>query len=108
MSRSQRIKGAAAEREFAALLNEHLGVTVSRELGQSRDGGCDLRLTIAGKPAAIEVKRHERASPLQWVRQVKQVEADYHVVAWRPSRTGWMAIMPMETLVKLMREAGVE
>jgi len=40
--RGKRAKGAAGERELAALLSEHLGFVVKRNLGQARDGADDL------------------------------------------------------------------
>ena len=39
--RMSRNKGAGAEREFAALVSEALGVEVKRKLGQAREGGDD-------------------------------------------------------------------
>ncbi len=107
MSKSQRTKGAQGEREFCALLSEELGINVQRQLGQARDGGCDTWLQVADKPMAVEIKRHEKASVLSWLRQVRQVEADMHVVAWRPSRESWQVCMPVETFLQLVREAGV-
>lgn len=108
MGRSQRTKGAAGERELAGLINDALGTSTSRVLNQSRDGGCDLWLSVADKPMAIEVKRVERASVPAWLAQVAKVEAEYHVVAWRPSRQPWTVCMPFDDFLKLVREAGVE
>jgi Holliday junction resolvase len=41
MSKSQRTKGAAFEREIVIALNEH-GADAERNLSQSRDGGYDI------------------------------------------------------------------
>ena len=50
-------KGKSAERELAKLLGDHLGLELSRNLDQTRDGGYDL----IGLPGiALEVKRCER------------------------------------------------
>ena len=38
---SCRAKGASGERELFSLLSAELGFVVKRELGASRDGGCD-------------------------------------------------------------------
>ena len=108
MSKSQRTKGQAGERELAGIINDELGTSISRNLDQTRDGGCDLWLTVAGKPMAIECKRQERASVPAWLAQVAKVEAEYHVVAWRPSRQPWTVCMPLEDFLKITREAGVE
>lgn len=105
MSASQRRKGAAAEREVAALLREHLGQVVQRNLAQSRDGGHDLQIDVGGKLMVIEVKRQERVNVQQALRQVLENEADYHGVIWRPSRSPWMTAMPIDDWMKVIREA---
>lgn len=108
MSKSQRTKGAAGEREVVGILNDELGVSASRNLDQSRDGGCDIWLQVAGKPMALEVKRVEKASLPAWMDQVAKVEAEYHAVVWRPSRRPWTVALPLEDFIKLLREVGVE
>ena len=108
MSKSQRTKGAAGEREVCGILRDELGVEVGRELGQSRDGGCDIRLEVAGQSMALEIKRQEKASLPAWLAQVAKVEAEYHAVVWRQSRKPWTVALPLEDFIKLIREAGVE
>lgn len=57
---NSRDKGARAEREFAALVADHLGVKMRRNLEQSRAGGHDLD----GLPGwAVEVKARAEAPP---------------------------------------------
>ena len=107
MSKASRDKGAQGEREVCALLSEELGINAQRQLDQSRDGGCDIFINVAGKSCAIEVKRQERSKPLEYLRQLQAVEADLHMVLWRPSRTNWIGILPWETLSLLLRECGV-
>ena len=107
MSKASRDKGASGEREVCALLSEELGINAQRQLDQSRDGGCDIFINVAGKSCAIEVKRQERSKPLEYLRQLQAVEADLHMVLWRPSRTNWIGILPWETLSLLLRECGV-
>jgi hypothetical protein len=107
MSKASRDKGANGEREVVSLLADELGIAAKRQLDQSRDGGCDILIEVAGKSCAIEVKRVERSKPLEWLRQVEQVATDLHMVLWRPSRTNWIGIVPWETLVTLLRERGV-
>jgi len=65
--RGRRQKGARGENELAQLLTDQLGFVVKRKLGQARDGGDDIQV---GK-YKIEVKRHERLSVMDWVRQVE-------------------------------------
>ena len=107
MTKASRDKGASGEREVVSLLADSLGISARRQLDQSRDGGCDIIIEVAGKSCAIEVKRVERSKPLEWLRQVEAVDTDLHMVLWRPSRTNWIGILPWETLVTLLRERGV-
>lgn len=106
MGKSQRKKGQAGEREVAGILNDALGVNVSRNLDQARAGGCDLWLEVAGKPMALEVKRTERASFPAWIDQVGQVPAEYRSVIWRPSRHPWMVALSLDDFINIIREAG--
>lgn len=55
MGKSQRTKGAAGEREVCHILRESLGVEASRNLTQTREGGCD----IAVGRFNFEVKRRK-------------------------------------------------
>ena len=92
MSASQRRKGANGEREVCRLLADELGVDVSRQLNQPRDGGCDIRI---GR-TVIEVKRREVVSlPAAW-RQVNAAcrDGDIPCVLYRASRQPWRALLP--------------
>ena len=92
MSASQRTKGATAERELAAILSDLLGVVCKRQLGQERDGGCDIKL---GR-ARIQVKRHEVLSVPAWWRQAVADAADgVPVLAWRQSGKPWTFRVPV-------------
>lgn len=108
MGRSQRAKGATGEREFCSLLNDHLGCETKRNLMQTREGGCDTWLQIAGLELAIEIKRVERLQLRAAVDQVLAVDADMHAVAHRTNGKTWLVTMPIESWVQLVREAGVE
>lgn len=109
MGRSQRAKGAAGERELCSLLNEHLGCETKRNLTQTREGGCDTWLQIAGNlSCAIEIKRVERLQLKAAVDQVSAVDADLHAVAHRTNGKPWLVTMPIESWIRLVREAGVE
>jgi hypothetical protein len=97
MSKSQRTKGAVAEREFAGLLNERLDVDCARNLEQTRNGGADL---LGVGPWAIEVKRHERLAIEQWWRQACAQACDaYPALAYRQSRRPWSIIVPLSALI---------
>ena len=43
MGKMQRNKGANAERELLSLLNDGLGLNLTRNLTQTREGGADCR-----------------------------------------------------------------
>lgn len=83
-----RTKGASGERELFSLLSAELGFVVTRELGASRDGGCD-GLDVPGW--AIEVKRTETYCASFWDQAVRQAASVGRRPAlfWRKSRAKW-------------------
>lgn len=89
----QRNKGAAGERELCRLLSEELGVTVQRNISQSRAGGADC---LEVKGFAIECKRQESLSRPSWwaqaVEQGRNVGAE-PIVFYRRSREPWQALI---------------
>ena len=100
MSKSQRDKGAAAEREVAAILANVLGVQVKRKLGQARDGGDDIQV---GR-YRIEVKRRETLAMDQWSRQVEAAAApgEVPVVIYRRSREPWRVSLRLDDFLPLL------
>jgi hypothetical protein len=95
--RSARNKGAAAEREFFALLNKFLPerLRIQRKLGQARDGGDDG--DAAG--VSIEVKRQERLMLAKWLEQAKDSAGDnYPAVVFRQNNKQWRCIVEMTPL----------
>jgi len=113
MSKSQRSKGAAGERELCTLLYEHLGVRLVRNLEQSRRGGYDLipHPDATGPIAAwlaryaIEVKRHATAPPhllKQWWSQAETQARAVGLVpclAYRTDRSAWRLLLPLSELL---------
>jgi Holliday junction resolvase len=109
-----RRKGSQAERELAAALYDELGVSVTRNLNQTRAGGFDL-LVKGGQgntpldTLAIEVKRYSTAPPAKvaqwWDQALKQAEADNltPVLAYRANRESWRFVIP----IKWVLNAGV-
>ena len=100
MSRAEKDKGAAAERELAGLLREHLGIDIRRKLGAARDGGHDL----SGLPVALEVKRCETLRlPAWWAQAWEQgVKANLPpALAYRRSRQPWRFRVPLAPLMGL-------
>lgn len=95
MSAMQRRKGKAGEQELARLLREHLGIEVSRNLLQAREGGADL-LGVLGW--AIEVKRAVRPSLASWWQQTcRQAEdaGERPVLAYRLDRHPWRFVLAL-------------
>lgn len=100
MSKYQRTRGATFEREIANDLTERLGRVVRREIGQARDGGCDIKLG----PFRIEAKRRARISVYEWMEQAEAScgDGETPVVVCRGDGKKSLAIMPWEVAVKLM------
>lgn len=111
--RGKRNKGANGERELAGLLSDELGFAVKRKLGQARDGGHDIEI---GR-FLIEVKRQERLAIEEWCKQVELSCTTYSqinesgelrdpipVVVFRRNGQPWRAVVPLNFLVKGIRE----
>lgn len=105
-----RTKGAAAEREFAALVLDLTGVKLERCLEQARGGGHDLE-PVEDDPAAqamrrfaIEVKRHAvitNAKLAVFWRQAEEQAARASrtpVLAFRADRHEWRVLVPLRAL----------
>ncbi len=98
MSKSQRAKGASAERELFALLSAELGIIVKRGLSAARDGGCDS-LDVPGW--AIEVKRCEVLRVDSWWAQALEqalLVKKNPVLFYRKSRRPWTALVDPHTV----------
>lgn len=103
MSKAQRTKGAAGEREICDMIFENLGIEVHRNLQQTRDGGADIKL----KPYSIEVKRRAAIGNIyDWMNQASAGcdMAERPIVVCRADRKQWLAVMPIEELFRLIRE----
>jgi Holliday junction resolvase len=102
MSKSQRTKGAAGEREVVGIINEALGTSFRRKLGQARDGGHDVTLG----PFLVEVKRRRKLAVYEFVEQVQAAcqAGDRPVVMARADGKGWLVIQPLEDWLTLARE----
>lgn len=100
MSRSERLKGAAGEREVAAVYRVH-GFDVDRT---PNSGGLRLKGDLHGDaPEHIEVKRQEIVRPWLWIEQAS-VEAGTlpWTVAFRRNRSDWYALTTLERHVALV------
>lgn len=104
---NSREKGAFAEREFAKLLDQELGVRLVRNLEQSRSGGHDLEpvgddaAAVALRRFAIECKRHATITPAKLAEFWKQAEEQavkasrMPALAFRADRQAWAVLVPL-------------
>ncbi|MFZ9611216.1 MAG: putative PDDEXK endonuclease [Methylococcales bacterium] len=101
MSKSQRTKGAAGERELAAILTDTLGTKVTRKLGQARDGGDDIQ---TGK-FKWEVKRRAKIAVYEFMDQITAAckDGETPVVAMRADHKGWLVMMKLEDALPLIQ-----
>ena len=96
-------KGKVGERELAAFLCQ-LGVAARR--GQQRAGGADSPDIVHDLDGLhLECKRTE---VLRLREAIEQAAAEcggkVPVVCWRSNRMPWVAILPLEELVRLVRK----
>jgi hypothetical protein len=103
MSRTERAKGARGERELVALLREHGWPDAARTSdGNRQHGRGDIRNGPQG--VHLESKRQETTSIWAWISQATDEAPDgcIPVVAFRRSRSPWMACLPLEELLALL------
>lgn len=98
--RGARNKGARGEREVCHLIAGITGDDVSRNIGQSRDGGHD----VDWGPFAIEVKTQQTVSMPAWQQQVMRsvVGTDkVPCVSWRRRGEEWWVALPMAKFIEI-------
>lgn len=100
--RGSRNKGAAGERELAALLSDQLGFVVKRKLGQARDGGDDLTI----QHFRIEIKRRERLEVDKWSEQVEACAqlGEVPVLMYRRNGQPWRVCLRLDDFIPMMRD----
>lgn len=97
---NSRDKGKRGEREVAAILRAELGIDVTRNLVQSREGGCDL--LIPGW--APEVKFYIEVTPglkkTWWEQTIEQAKRamKHPVLFYRQNRREWTAVCSLSVL----------
>lgn len=104
MSRMQRTKGALGEREILDLLHAAGWPHAHRNFQSGGQGGSDIARGPAG--VALEVKRCETARLREWWRQAEADAAhrgDVPVVVHRWNSGPWLAILPADELLALLR-----
>ena len=102
MSKTQRNKGANAEREVVHILEEN-GFPARR--GQVFNGEPDI--ICEGLPFHIEVKRQETLKINDWWRQSKAASGENEIptVVFRRSREDWKILMSLSDLLAILTEA---
>lgn len=100
--KGKRNKGAGGERELAAILSDYLGRVVKRNLGQAREGGCDINIQHWN----IEVKRQEKIKIYDWMTQAQEscATGQSPVVAFRKNGKDWLVTMTLNDWMALIRE----
>ena len=104
MAKFSRSKGKRGELEAIHALEDLLGVPLSREHGQSANGGHDCTIPLSGgMVVALEVKRCETEVHSEWWTQAalsaERVPGGLPVVLWRRSRQPWRARVPLGWLM---------
>lgn len=99
--RSNRRKGAVAEREVCHLIRRYTGDNVCRNLSQSRDAGGDV---IWG-PLYLEVKYQRTIAMPAWQRQAVQSAKDegdrIPAVVFRQPNNGFWVSLPFDAFLQL-------
>lgn len=104
MGKASQRKGRRAEAEFSELLNSY---GFSTQPGQPLSFG--KMPDVIGMPGIhLEIKRHEKTSLTEWLRQ-SQTDADkFHdgipLVAHRRSRQPWIISMTVENFIQLYKK----
>jgi hypothetical protein len=99
--RAERAKGARGELEVVGLV-QAAGWPMARRTHDGREQA--LRGDIANGPAGVhlEVKRQERASVWSWWEQATADAGNaMPVVAFRRSRSAWLAVAELDELLAL-------
>jgi hypothetical protein len=102
MGLRQRQRGAETEREVCAKIAEATGWNAKRELGQARDGGCDIRLA----QFVVEVKRRKSIAVYEWVDQAKAACStdELPVVVCRGDKREFLVIQPLEDWLRMAKK----
>ena len=107
---NSRVKGCRGEREFRDVLREH-GYTHARRGQQFCGINGDGDIVCSDLPGLhFEVKRVEKLNLYDSVNQAKRdaagesdISARIPVVAHKKNHSEWLAILPMDTFLELLR-----
>lgn len=100
---NSRDKGARGERELAHFLKDR-GIEARR--GQQFSGGADSPDVVSDlKHVHFECKRVEAGNPYVWLAQAVRDAGDSKlpVVAHKRNNKDWIAILPLDVLIDLLK-----
>jgi len=101
MSKMQRTKGAAYERELCHRFESATGRQVKRHIGQARDGGNDITVP----PFTVEAKRRKSLKTIEgWLAQAEAactIEAPIPIVVARSDGGQSFVIIPLDNFLGL-------
>ena len=102
MGKRQRQRGAETEREVCEKIADGTGWIVKRELGQARDGGCDVKLA----QFVIECKRRKALSIYEWIDQAVAACSNYEipVVVCRGDKREFLVIQRFDDWLRMARK----
>lgn len=104
MSAKSKRKGAAGEREVAALLAPVFGDDVKRGLAQCRDASESA--DVEGTPYWIESKRYKSVAACRFLDQaIKATDGRPPVVFFREDRGEWLCLCQASLMLELMKSA---
>lgn len=103
---NSREKGKRGELELSAFLRSH-GIEARR--GQQFSGGGDSPDVVTNLPFVhLECKRVETGNPYNWLDQAVRDAGDkLPVVAHRRNKRDWIAILPLDQLLALLKGSGL-
>ena len=102
MGARERERGARGEREVVQLVREHGWPGAERSSnGRAQVGRGDIAL--GPEFTSIDVKFCEKTEPWKWWRQAERdADGRMPVVAFRRSRSPWLAIVELDELLELL------
>jgi hypothetical protein len=94
--KGRRNKGQVGEREFFTAVNKYLPahLHMTRDLSQTRDGGCDF----LDDEVAVEVKRCQTLRLKPWLEELRKTVPGWvkPVIAYRQNNDWWHVLVDMD------------
>jgi hypothetical protein len=108
LGKLQRNKGAGYEREVCEVFSAALGITVKRNIGQSRDGGNDINVG----PLVVECKRRKTLGTVEsWLLQAAaacDTSAHIPIVVGRSDGGRSLVVLDLDHFIELTQERLLE